>query len=238
MKLTRVTLGNATNGTWYAYLTFIIKLIKQNESVKTLLAALLTMLEKIHSDASGSLEVMRASQLSRDIEDADMLRDRMVGGLNNYVRSFAFDIDPAKRRAAENILLVIDHYGAIAQASQDDESTMIISFVKELETTCVADMEVIALEERKEQLVQANTRFIDLRDQRTIEIGSKPTLRMVDVRREGNRVIRMLYSHIEMLLISAPTEVLTQFAGELNAESQRINANMNRKGERDSEVAR
>jgi hypothetical protein len=59
---------------------------------------------------------------------------------------------------------------------------------------------------------------------------------MVDVRREGNRIIRLMYSQIEMLLLTETSELaaLTQFANELNAENSRVSANLNRKGKRDS----
>ncbi|MDR2906381.1 MAG: hypothetical protein LBU91_00105, partial [Bacteroidales bacterium] len=72
---------------------------------------------------------------------------------------------------------------------------------------------------------------------RTREAGHKPARRMVDVRREGNRIIRLMYSQIEMLLLTETTELpaLTQFANELNAENSRVSANLNRKGKRENE---
>ncbi len=237
MKLTRTNLGNLTNGAWVTYLTFVVKLIKQNEAVKTALALLLALLEKNLADAEASLEVMRGSQLSRDINEADALRDRMIGGLNNYVRSFLYDADPAKARAAENLIRVINHYSGIAEAPQDQESAMIIDLIRELDTNHQADMEAIALANRKDQLQQANSRFIELLDSRTIETGNRTPLRMVDVRREGSRLIRMLYTQVEMLLLTSPTEAVAQFAAELNAENSRVNANLNRRGEKKTDTA-
>ncbi len=230
MQITKVRLEYFQNEEWFTYQTFLIKLVKKNESVKTALQGLLTLLEKNNADADMALEIMRKSQLSGQIEQADELRDRLIGALNNYVRAFLYDTDADKQRAAQNLLVVIEHYKAMPKAPQDQESSMIINFVEELEENHADDMAAIGLEDRKDQLKTANEQFIQLVDQRTIEAGSQTTLRMVDVRREGNQLIRHLYSQTEMLLLTAPTDALTQFANELNAENRRVNGNLNRKG--------
>ncbi|MDR1679283.1 MAG: DUF6261 family protein [Prevotellaceae bacterium] len=228
-KIEKVHLEILQNGAWVTYLTFIVKLIKENETVKTLLAPLLALLEKTLKDAEESLEEMRSSQWSRGINEADTQRDRMVGGLNNYVRSFLYDIDPAKQRAAESLMKVIDHYGEMAKAPQDQETALINDFLKELNDNHQADIEAIGLSDRCEQLQAANARFVQLLDSRTVEAGNKNPLRMVDIRREGNRLIRMLYTQIELLQLTASTEALSSFAGELNAENARVNDNLKRK---------
>jgi leucyl aminopeptidase len=230
MKLTRVYLENLQNEEWFTYQTFLIKLVKKNESVKTALAALLALIEKNNADADNALEIIRKSQLTTQIDEADALRDRSIGALNNYTRSFLYDTDTDKQRAAQNLMVVIEHYKAMPKAPQDQESSMIINFVEELEENHADDMAAIGLEDRKDQLKEANEQFIQLVDQRTIEAGDQTTLRMVDVRREGNQLIRHLYSQTEMLLMTAPTDALTQFANELNAENRRVNGNLNRKG--------
>ncbi len=228
-KIEKVHLEHLQNGAWVTYLTFIVKLIKGNEAVKTVLAPLLALLEKILKDAEESLEEMRGSRLSSEINEADTQRDRMIGGLNNYVRAFLYDIDSAKQRAAENLMKVINHYGEIAKAPQDQETALINDFLKELNDNHEADTKTLGLADRCEQLQAANARFVELLDSRTIESGTKNPLRMIDIRREGNRLIRMLCTQLELLQLTASTEALSTFVGELNAENTRVNTNLKRK---------
>ncbi len=230
MKITKIRLEYLQNEEWYTYETFLIKLIKKTGSVAVALAALLALLEQNNVDANAALEIIRKSRLTEDIEQADLLRDRLIGALNNYVRSYLHDIDPAKQRAARNLMIVIDHYKNMASAPQDQESGMIVNFVKELEEKCADDMAAISLEERKDQLKTVNQQFITLQNQRSIDTGDQTTLRMVGIRRDGNELIRYIYSQTEILLKSAATPELTQFANELDAENRRVNGNLHRKG--------
>ncbi len=215
-KIEKLHLEHLQNGAWVTYLTFIVKLIKGNEAMKTSLAPMLGLLEKSLKDAEDSLEEMRGSQWSSQVNEADTQRDRMIGGLNSYVRSFLYDIDPAKQRAAENLKKVIDHYGEMAKAPQDQETALINDFLKELKDNHLEDTKTLGLSDRCEQLQAANARFVQVLDSRTIESGTKNPLRMIDIRREGNRLIRMLYTQLELLQLTASTEALSTFISEMN----------------------
>ena len=228
-KVAKLHLEILQNGAWVTYLTFIVKLIKGNEAMKTSLAPMLGLLEKSLKDAEDSLEEMRGSQWSSQVNEADTQRDRLIGGLNNYVRSFLYDIDPEKQRAAENLKKVIDHYGDMAKAPQDQETALINDFLKELKDNHLEDTKTLGLADRCEQLQAANARFVQVLDSRTIESGTKNPLRMIDIRREGNRLIRMLYTQLELLQLTASTEALSTFISEMNAESVRVNTNLKRK---------
>ncbi len=228
-KVAKLHLEILQNGAWVTYLTFIVKLIKGNETVKPSLAPLLGLLEKSLKDAEDSLEEMRGSQWSSQVNEADTQRDRLIGGLNNYVRSFLYDIDPEKQRAAENLKKVIDHYGEMAKAPQDQETALINDFLKELKDNHLEDTKTLDLSGRCEQLQAANARFVQVLDSRTVESGNKTSLRMIDIRRDGNRLIRMLYTQIELLHLTAPSAGLSSFTNELNAENIRVSQNLNRK---------
>ncbi len=231
MRIVKLNLEHLQNEEWYTYQTFLIKLIKKTNSLIAALAALLILLEKNGVDAVTALEIIRKSKLSEPIAEADALRKQLIKGLNSHVAAFLHNANPDKQRAAKNLKIVINHYKSISKASQDQQSGMIINFIKELDENHTADMATIGLEERKEQLKTTNEEFIALLDQRTAEIGSKTTLRMPDIRREGNRIIRHIFSQIEILLLSTPDDTeLIQFANELNAENRRVKGNLHRKG--------
>jgi hypothetical protein len=116
----------------------------------------------------------------------------------------------------------------MAQAPQDEESGMIINFLDELAANHAADVEVLELSGRIAQLKAANTQFIDLLSKRRTETATKPARRMVEIRREGNGLIRMLYAQIDLLQRTSPTADITAFANEINAENARVNANLRR----------
>jgi hypothetical protein len=228
-KIIRTNLEHLVHEGWFAYQLFLISLINKHVTLKELLAAILALLQKNHADASEAIEIVRTNRWSRDVDEADLLRDRLVGSVNIYIRAFLYDIDPEKSRAAQNLLPVIEHYGDMAKAPQDKESGMIINFLDELNSNYSAEITAIGLADRLAQLKAANEQFLAAIGNRTEDIASR-TLRMRDVRREGNQLIRMLYAQVELLLLTAPSDELTAFANELNAENSRVNANRKRTG--------
>jgi hypothetical protein len=225
MKLIRTKLEKLQNAAWYIYLTFVIKLISQKESIKTLFAPQLALLEKVHADAGVALEFIRKNQWSKEVDDADTLRDRYWGGLKNFLRAFQYDPDAATQHAAERLMSIVEHYGDVANAPQDQESGLIIDSIKEL-NNYPEDIETLNLGKRIEQLQEANERFMEVVDRRTLEIGNRTPLRMVDIRRDGDKIIRLIYAQLEVWLQSEPSADITQFASELTAENVRVNGGM------------
>lgn len=77
-------------------------------------------------------EVIRKSDITDQLTDADILRDTTSGGLAGTIRSACNHFDAATRAAAQRLSLVLDHYGNLAVLPYDDETASLMKFTNEL----------------------------------------------------------------------------------------------------------
>ncbi len=221
MKTIRFELHSLLGEEWATYLTFLIKAIGQTGAEKLNLTPLFPLLEANAALAAKAMEVIRKSEYTRHCDEADEKRDRLIGSVNNYVRSFLYEEDPALRDAANSLMIVIDHYVGMANENRDQESSRIINFVNELTENHAAQIEQLeGLERRLSQLSQANAEYIRLQDERTFTDAEKGTVRMADVRRAGDRLIRSVWNLTDVMLLAAPTADIELFSAQLNTRNQ------------------
>ncbi len=237
MTLTRFRLQSLFGEEWLTYETFVIKSIKQIGAEKLNLATLLPPLEANAVLASEAMEIIRKSEFTRHCDELDEKRDRLIGSTNNFVRSFLYEEDAALRDAAENLMIVIDHYAGMASENRDQESSRIINFVNELTENHAAQVAKLeGLEGRLSRLSAANAEYIKLQDDRTFSEAEKSAVRMVDVRREGDKFIHAIWNLTDVLLLSAPTPDIERFAAQLNVENQKERTKLAaRKGRKEKE---
>jgi hypothetical protein len=232
MKTLRFTLHNLWNEEFLNYLRFLIRLITGIGAEKLGFVPLLAMLEKNADAADSVIEIIGTQEHTRRCNEVDEKRDRLIGSTNSFVRSFLYDEDDTIRAAAESIMLVIDHYAGMAEANRDQESNMIVQFVGELTDNYGAQVAKIeGLAGRIEKLSAANSEYISLHDERNLAIAAQGTLRMVNVRRDGEKAIRSLWDLTDISLLSNATPEMQDFVAQLNTENQAQRTKLNiRKG--------
>jgi hypothetical protein len=221
METKRFSLKSLFNEEWAAYLNFLIRLITQIGAEKIHLTLLLPILEKSAARAAEAMEIIRKSDYTRLCDDADSKRDLLIGSSNNYVRAFLYEEDPAVSAAAQNLMTVIDHYAGMANENREQESNRIISFLNEM-TVTRADQtaKIPGLAERLERLAEANQEYIRLQDTRISDTADRTSLRMVDVRHEGDKCIRAIWELMDVLLTSASTPDIEYFVTQMNLANQ------------------
>jgi hypothetical protein len=227
MKTKKIDLQGLFNQEWRTYLVFVIKAIKQIGADKLSLVAILPLLEAIAARAAEAMEFIRKSEFTRRCDELDEKRDRLIAPINNFVRSFLQDADPAMRDAATDLMIVIDHYAGMAEENRDQESQRIINFVSELRSNHAPKITALeGLERRLLQLEEANNEYIKLQDDRTFADAEKTDIRMSDVRREGDKYLRVVWNLVDALLLTAPTADLETFAAQLNVENQNVRSKL------------
>lgn len=237
MKCIRFELHGLYNEEWATYENFLMKAIGQIGAPKLSLIPMLSMLEANATAAADAMEIIRKSEFTRRCDEVDKKRDHIITGINSFVRSFLYDDDPALRDAAADLMIVIDHYAGMAAENRDQESNSIISFLTELKKKySVQAGKLAGLDRRITALAAVNADYILLQDQRTFAEAGKTAVRMVDVRREGDKVIRAVWDLTDILLFTAATPEVEQFAAQLNVENQNQRTKLAaRKGRREAD---
>ncbi len=237
MKLTRFNLQKLFNEEWAAYEKFLIRTIKQIDAEKISLATLYPLLVANAEQADTALEIISKSEFTRLCDELDEKRDHLIGGINYFIRSYLYDEEVALRDAANRLMIVVDHYAGMANENRDQESNRIGNFIDELHDNCSDQIEKLAdLERRLAQLQKANEQYISLQDKRTFSEAEKTTLRMVDVRKAGDTLIRSVWDLMDILLLTASTPAIERFAALLNVENQNVSTKIaTRKGRKESE---
>jgi len=234
MKIVRFDPNRLFNQEWSTYLSFLVKAIQQTGAEKLNLLPLLALLETISAQADEALEFIRKSEYTRLCDEADEKRDRIIAAVYNLVRSFLHDEDTDMREAANTLMVVLDHYRGMANEGRNQQSGRVIDFVQELQDNHAERIgKLEGLERRIHQLSAANDAYIRLQDDRTFATAEKTQLRMVAVRREGNRIIRSLWDMTDIMQLTASTPDIETFAAQLNVANQnertRIAARQGRK---------
>ncbi|MDR2906858.1 MAG: hypothetical protein LBU91_02575, partial [Bacteroidales bacterium] len=67
-KIAKINLEHLQNEEWYTYVNTLFQLINEHSAAKDFLMPMLGLLEKSYNDANASLEVIRGSQLSKEID--------------------------------------------------------------------------------------------------------------------------------------------------------------------------
>jgi hypothetical protein len=169
----------------------------------------------------GVLDVIMKSEYTGEISAQDAVRDGIFRGFDNAVKSAENHFNADKRRAAERIRVVLDHYGNIAVKAFDQETAAIDDLLRELNANYAADMQLLSLTDWLTQLDAENQKFKTLMSERYAETARRPRTRMKAARIETDRSLRAILDMVEALAAVNGAEPYQPFIDELNAVSER-----------------
>ena len=161
-------------------------------------------------------EVIRKSDITDLLVDADILRDTTFSGLAGTIRSACNHFDAATRAAAQRLSLVLDHYGNLAVLPYDDETASLMKFTNELMGTYKADTAKLLLTDWVQSLINQNLAFDTLKNKRTSVTAVQPESNMKHERLEVDEAYRAIVKRINALAeVNGPAAYLP-FMRELN----------------------
>jgi hypothetical protein len=111
------------------------------------------------------------------------------------VEAFKYHPDSAKVQAAENIRMVINHYGDLRSKSYNEETASIHNLLENVNSRYAADVALLGIEEWIDELSVANRAFHDLMSQRFDTVAQEIT-NLREVRKEVNRVYGAIVDRI------------------------------------------
>jgi hypothetical protein len=169
----------------------------------------------------GVLDIIQKSKYTGEISAQDNVRDRIFRGFYDAVQSSRNHFNAGKRKAAENINIVLEHYGNIAAKAFDQETAAVDDLRRELDDNYAADVQLLSLNDWLTQLGAENQKFKQLMFERYAEVAQRPTTRMRAARVETDKALRAMLNMVDALIIVNGVEMYTSFISELNAVSER-----------------
>jgi polyhydroxyalkanoate synthesis regulator phasin len=169
----------------------------------------------------GVLDIINKSGYTGEISAQDSVRDSIFRGFDDAVKSAENHFNADKRKAAERIRVVLDHYGNIAAKSFDQETAAIDDLERELNDNYAADIQLLGLTDWLTQLDAENQKFKTLMSERYAETAKRPSTRMKAARSETDKALRALLDMVEALAAVNGADAYLPFINELNAVSER-----------------
>ena len=216
MEIQRFRLSHLRNGEHYKFHYDFSQLIAKYKPDALGIAILFTTFQQLLGKEYAVYEVIRKSDITDLLVDADILRDTTFSGLAGTIRSACNHFDAATRAAAQRLSLVLDHYGNLAVLPYDDETASLMKFTNELMGTYKADTAKLLLTDWVQSLINQNLAFDTLKNKRTSVDAVKPESNMKLERLAVDEAYRAIVKRINALAeVNGPTAYLP-FMRELN----------------------
>ena len=222
MKCKRFRVEGLRNEEWFQFYTELKALVEQFGASALDIDALFQVFVSLYADADEALEIIRKSATTKQIEEADAVRDQMYRGFVDAIKSALNHFWVPKREAAERVQIVIDHYGNIARKPYDDETASLFNFIQEMNGTYAADINTLGVKEWIDKMNSDNQTFQGLMDNRYTEGAGKTYLRMKDVREKTDRCYRDMIERLDALMLINGDTQYAPFVNELNTRVERF----------------
>jgi hypothetical protein len=170
------------------------------------------------ADLDTALEHIRKSPYTARAVEADRDFDVTYSGLHDYANSCLHHFDPKVRLAAENIIIVFEHYGNIGRQPYRQELASSFNLLQDLRARA-NDIAAMNLEPWMEAHEQAAHSLADLLDGRTSETAQQTELRVRQVRRELDSEYRQITDRIDAMINLHGRDFVPGFVAEYNAHA-------------------
>jgi hypothetical protein len=224
MKILKMRFTNLRNEEWFQFMTEFKDLAEKSTPETLGISELFTQFLSAYADADIAAEIIRKSPETAQMQEADRKRDATFRGLANAVDAFTHHFNAGKRQAAEELTIVLDHFGNLAQKPSNEETAGIYNLLQELNGKYAPQVQLLALGDWVQELEQNNNEYETLVKQRNVELAERPKLRMSNVRSQTQDIYRKISERIEALIIVNGANAYASFVDELNVFIKHYNS--------------
>lgn len=163
-----------------------------------------------------SLEVIRKSGLTDPIADADAQRDSIYRGLVLLLETYVHSTNVSKVQAANNIRVVIDHYGDFRSKSYNEETATIYNFLQDINSRCAADITTLNAQDWITDLQNTNQTFDNLMNQRFDENAGQEYINLRETRKAIDKVYTQMIDRVNASILLNGEADFADFVNKLN----------------------
>ena len=216
MIITRFGGQPLRNEEYFRHKTEIMEAIsKSGINIVPFLTILNTFSNSLH-DVDIALEIIRKSAYTEEVNEADRERDITTSGFINIVTGLTKHFNPEKRKQANELKIIFDHYKGINKQSIASQTASTVNMLQSLRDKHDLITE-LNLNEWLDQLDAINQRVAELTMNRFDESASKPEQRMKEVRPLCDEQLNKLYNAIETFAQITPDEPYDNCISLINA---------------------
>jgi hypothetical protein len=221
-KIKFIHFSHLRNEAHYEFLWIFNHLLDEFPAVKTLIAALYASFAALLDLEKKLLDAARASMLTQQLAEADHRVDRAVSGIKATINAARHSLDPAVAEAARVLYIRLREFGDIRGKAYEEETAAVQVLLHDFATTLVPQVSLVGLHAWVQELTEAENAFTQLYLQRGSETATRPTERMVDVRRDIEAKYNDMTTLIDAAAILAPADY-DEFIAKLNVQVQYFN---------------
>lgn len=171
----------------------------------------------VYAKEDEAIQKLKKSNYSEEKQVADKSRDALFSGVVNTVEGALNHFDPAIQAAAKRIRLVLDESGNLSELGIKQQSSATATFIAKLrKEDVVKDVAMIGLTPWLDELEKRNENVRALEDKQNLEASEKTTLRMKEVRKEMDTVIRAIWRRLEALMLLEGEAPYADYVRQLN----------------------
>ena len=171
----------------------------------------------LHAKEDIVLEPYRKSGLTEKIKEADERRDITYRGFKNAVKNILSNsTDQNKIEAAKNLTLVFDQFRDPTKKNLVKQTAIVNNIINDINDRCMADINLLQLEEWLDKLTDYNNECQNLINQRFEEKSNKPKTKMPEMRKEIDAIYNNIVKAIEVFMDQNPNHGIDPFISNLN----------------------
>jgi len=216
MKVLTTNFHNFRNEEWFQFFTEFRDLVNKYSPVTLDVVELYILFAECYGNADAALDVIRKSLETALMDEADQKRDHTFRGFIDATKSARNHFDPEKQTAANELLILLDHFGNLAERAPNEETAAIYNFLQELRGTYAPQIAILGLADWITELEDKNLAYEELVKKRNVVVTSRTNLRMVEVRKQTQTVYRSIIERIEALTVVTDESQYAAFVTELN----------------------
>jgi hypothetical protein len=164
-------------------------------------------------------KIVRKSDLSRLKAEKDHLRDDVVAGIKDHLKSCLRHFDIAVCEAAYRLMVIFINYNkpiSLIHLPYDAETVSIYNMLQEFESKHASDVKITGLTEWLNELRIRNDAFNQLAIAYNEQQAEKPLFQPKNARKETDEAYKNIVYVVNALMIMEGEEAYTNFVIELN----------------------
>jgi hypothetical protein len=219
MNIIKIYLSRLRNEAHFRFFSAFIALFVDYPAIAAKVLAQLEQLKALFAREDEAVDFIRKSDYTAKIAAADERLDRAVVGFGDAVRGAINHFNAGISDAAISLSNLLRTYGRIINKAYNEEIAAVINLLQELDSPkyATATTLISGLTEWITEMRVACDELVALLDARTTETATRPSERMLNIRREIDPVYDSLIARIEaFMLIEGETEY-AGFVNKLNA---------------------
>ena len=217
MKIDSTSFSRFRNNEHFQFHTEFRRLVANETAAKLKIAKQFEHYVACYDKEDISIQIIRKSATTDDIEVCSRLRNRTFRGLTLSNSAMLYHPDPQMMVAAKRLKILFDTYGNIARLPLNEATSAIYNLMQELQGDYASDVQKLSLSDWATMLKAQNANMEAFMKSRNNEKASRTDLKMVNTRLETDRAYDAIVSFINSsIIINGPT-IYEPFVRKLNA---------------------